>query len=159
MSGSAGQLYKQKIKPEVAVYLDEHYPGFFEKLLRFVEADEEENSAIGLNLNGGTASSGNPGADVLTIPAEGRIEILCAVISIRNCAGGASITIRAYTDVNGVEDEIYNQTFTKGTDPDGVLVVNGNFGANEPVRLEMHSDNGADTGVDVPYKAIWRRLE
>jgi hypothetical protein len=96
---------------------------------------------------------------VLTIPAEGRIEILCAVISIRNCASGASVTIRAYTDVDGVEDEIYNQTFTNGTDPDGVMVVNGNFGANEPVRLEMHSDNGADTNVDVPYKAIWRRLE
>jgi len=69
------------------------------------------------------------------------------------------INCAAYTDVDGAEEEIYSQTFTKGTDPDGVMVVNGNFGANEPVRLEMHSDNGADTGVDVPYKAIWRKLE
>ena len=45
------------------------------------------------------------------------------------------------------------------TDPDGIMVINGNFGANEPVRFEMHSNNAGDVNVDVPYKAIWRELE
>ena len=113
----------------------------------------------GLNLNGGVASSGKPGADVFTIPAGGRVEILAAIISMRNCTPGAQITIRAYTCVDGIEDEIYNQAFTQGSDPDGIMAVNGNYGANEPIRFEIHSDNAGDTLVDVPYKAIWRELQ
>jgi len=38
MNGSEGHLYKSKIKPEVAVYLDEHYPGFFEEMLRLAKS-------------------------------------------------------------------------------------------------------------------------
>lgn len=121
--------------------------------------DEIEGTAEGLNLNSGLASSGNPGADVFTIPATGRIEVLCAIISMRNATPGATVTIRAYTSVDGVEDEIYNEQFTTGADPDGIMAISGNFGANEPIRFEMHSNNAADTNVDAPYKAIWRRLE
>jgi len=121
--------------------------------------DEVEDTAAGLNLNGGVAGSGNPGADVYALTAAGRIEVLCAIISMRNATPGATITVRAYTSVDGAEDEIYNQQFTRGTDPDGVMVINGNFGANEPIRFEMHSSSAADTAVDVPYKAIWRVLE
>jgi len=121
--------------------------------------DEAEGTASGLDLNGGVATSGQPGADVFTIPATGRIEILVTIVSMRNCTAGATITIRAYTNVNGVEDLIYSQTFTQGTDPNGIQVINGNYGANEPVRFEMHSNNAADTNVDAPYKGIWRNLE
>lgn len=121
--------------------------------------DEAEGTASGLDLNGGVATSGQPGADIFTIPAIGRIEILVTIISMRNCTAGATITIRAYTNVDGVGDMIYSQTFTQGTDPSGIQVINGNYGANEPVRFEMHSNNAADTNVDVPYKTIWRNLE
>ena len=120
---------------------------------------EIEDTIRGLNLNSGTASSGQAGADVFAIPAAGRVEILSAIISMRYCTPGAVVTIRAYTYVDGVEDEIYNQAFTRGTDPDGIMIVNGNFGANEPVRFEMYSDNAGDNINDVPYKAIWRELE
>lgn len=130
-----------------------------EVLVQKWKGEEEEDTAQGLNLNGGTATSGNPGADVLTVPAEGRIEILCVIISMRYCTAGATITIRAYTFVSGGEDEIYDQSFVQGTDPNGIMVINGNFGANEPIRFEMFSNNGADTSVAVPYKAIWRKLE
>ena len=121
--------------------------------------DELEYTTTGLDLNGGVASCGDPGADVFTIPATGRIEVLCAIISMRNASAGAAVTVRAYTNVDGSEDLVYSQAFTQGTDPDGIMVVNGNFGANQPIRFEMHSDNAADTSVDVPYKAIWRELE
>lgn len=120
---------------------------------------EVEDTAEGLNLNGGVASSGGPGADVFTIPATGRIEILCAIIYMRNASAGAAVTVRAYTSMNGVEDLIYSQEFTQGIDPDGIMVIDGNFGTNQPIRFEMHSDNVLDTNVDVPYKAIWRLLE
>ena len=121
--------------------------------------DELEDTATGLDLNGGVASSGDLGADVFTIPATGRIEVLCAIISVRNASAGAAVTVRAYTNVDGGEDLVYSQAFTQGADPDGIMVINGNFGTNEPIRFEMHSDNAADTSVDVPYKAIWRELE
>ena len=118
-----------------------------------------EDTAGGLDLNGGTASSSQPGADVFTIPAAGRIEILAATVSMRNCTLGAVVTVRAYMYVDGVEDKIYHQTFTKGTDPDGIMAISGNYGANKPIRFEMHSDNAGDTAIDVPYKAMWRELE
>ena len=121
--------------------------------------DEIEDTIRGLNLNGGVASSGKPGADVFIIPAGGRIEILATVISMRNCTPGATVTIRAYTCVDGIEDEIYSQAFTRGSDPDGIMAVNGNYGTNQPVRFEMHSGSAGDTLVDVPFKAIWRHLQ
>ena len=121
--------------------------------------DGVEDTATGLDLNGGIASSGDPGADIFTIPAAGRIEILCAIISMRNVTALATVTVRAYTSVNGMQDLVYSQDFTQGADPEGIMVINGNFGANEPIRFEMYSDNVLDTNVDVPYKAIWRLLE
>ena len=127
---------------------------------------EVEAVASGLNLNAaGGGTSGPGGADVFTIPATGRIEILCAIIDMVNCTNTAGITIRGFTDINGVNRMIYQQPFTRttppvaGSDPDGIMVINGNFGANEPIRFEMYSDNGGDNNVDVPYKAIWRILE
>ena len=125
---------------------------------------EVDTFASGLNLNAGVATSGKAGADVFTIPAAGRIEILCAIVSMRNATIGANITVRAYTNVNGVEDEIFNSAasgiaLVQGTNPDGFMVINGNYGANEPIRFEMYSDNVADINVDVPYKAIWRPME
>ncbi|MFC1874642.1 hypothetical protein ACFLY3_00585 [Chloroflexota bacterium] len=141
----AGRFYQEAVKEK-------------KTLDKWVGA-EAEGTIWGLNLNGGVASSGKPGTDVFTVPAGGRIEILSAIISMRNCTPGAQVTIRAYTYVDGVEDEIYNQTFTQGSDPDGIMAISGNFGASDPVRFEMHSDNAGDTLVDVPYKAIWRELE
>lgn len=141
----AGRFYQEAVKEK--------------KTLDKWAGAEVEDTARGLNLNGGTASSGKPGADVFIIPAAGRIEILAAIISMRNCSPGATVTIRAYTYIDGIEDEIYSQAFTQGVDPNGIMAVNGNYGANEPVRFEMHSDNAGDTSVDVPYKAIWRELE
>ena len=127
---------------------------------------EVEASTGALNLNaaaGGTSGLG--GADVFTIPAAGRIEILSAIIDMVNCTNTATITVRAFTDIDGAEAMIYQQSFTRtappvvGSDPDGIQVISGNYGTNEPIRFEMYSNNAGDNAVIVPYKATWRVMQ
>lgn len=134
--------------------------------LRVIEAQtdkwpgvEAEAQAAALNLNAGLATSGLVGADVYTIAVTGRVEVMCAIVSMRNCTPAAVVTVRMYTLVNGVDEQIYSQNFTQGTDPAGIAVINGHFGINANVRFEMQSNNAGDVAVNVPYKMIWRLLE
>lgn len=120
---------------------------------------EAEGTVAGLNLNGGVATSGLAGADVYTIVVAGRAEVMCGLVSMRNCTPAAIITVRMYTLVDGVDEQIYTQNFTQGVDPNGITPINGHFGINQNLRFEMYSNNAADVAVNVPYKMIWRLLE
>lgn len=109
-------------------------------------------NAVAANWNSGVATSGNAGADLVTIgAADVRYKLHSLLINISALTAAATITIRLYMLVNGTEREVYSQTFTVGTDPDGVWVVNGTLGIHEALRVEVHSNNGLDDGAAVDY--------
>jgi hypothetical protein len=102
--------------------------------------------------NTGVATSGNVGADLVTIGAAAtRYKVHSLIVSMRNLTAGATVTVRMYQLVNGVEDEVYNQAFTQGVDPDGIWVINAPVGIHEALRVEVHSSAAADDGAIVPY--------
>lgn len=68
-----------------------------------------------------------------------------------DAAGGSAITIRMYMEVNGAERKVYEQTFTQGTDPDGLWIVNGTLGIHEVLRVTAQSDKGPDDGEAIDY--------
>jgi len=114
------------------------------------------------NLYSGTATSGETGADILTLDENDVNTIQAILIDISNATNGATITIRGYYDFRRQNPtspanwkKFYEQTFTVGTDPDIVPVVDGIFKLTYGVRIEMQSDNPNDTGVDVPYEIIF----
>jgi len=110
--------------------------------------------------NTGTATSGDSGGDLVTIgsPAEST-KIYGLTITIGDFAPGAGITIRMYELVNGTEQQFYSQTFTVGTDPDAIPVIDGPFVTNDVIRVELYSDNPLDDDISVDYEYTIGRMQ
>jgi len=110
------------------------------------------SNSVVANWNSGVATSGNPGADLVSIGAnDTKNKLHSLLLNISSLTGGATVRVRLFMEVNSVESQVYNQTFIKGTDPDGLWIVNGTVGIHEVLRAELHSDNPADDGKAVDY--------
>jgi hypothetical protein len=104
------------------------------------------------NWQSGTATSGETGADVVTFGAnDTRKKLHSVLLSIHNFALGGKVTVKLFMQVNGVERKVYEEQFNKGTDPDGLWVVNGTVGIHEVLRVEVQSNRVADNGVALDY--------
>ena len=123
---------------------------------------EGEDTVATLNANGGTATSGDTGADVITISTTTRKKIHLLGIDISGLTAGAKATIRLYTKVFNADaslTEFYEQDFTVDTDPDLVPVIDGSMGIRNDLRVEIQSDNASDTSVSVKYCYILEDME
>lgn len=104
------------------------------------------------NWQSGTGTSGETGADLITIGAsDTKYKLHSLVINISALTAGATVAIKLFMKVNDAERKVYHQTFTRGTDPDGLWIVNGTVGLHEALRVELQSDNAADNGRAVDY--------
>lgn len=107
--------------------------------------------------NGGTATSGEVGADLVTLGANNtKNKVLSLLMSLQNLTHGATITARMYMQINGTERQISfggssTLTFIAGTDPDGQPLIDGVWGIHEALRIELYSDTAADDGKSVDY--------
>ena len=111
-----------------------------------------ESDSVTANWNSGLASSGNAGADLVSVGAsDTRYKLHSLLVNIANMTPGSVITVRMYTQVNGAEQEVYNQSFTRGTDPNGLWIVNGTVGIHEVLRVEVYSNQASDDGIAVDY--------
>jgi len=110
------------------------------------------NGNLAANWNSGVATSGNPGADLVTLGADNvKNKVNSLLVDISGLTVGATITVRLFQLVNGVEREVYSETFVRGTDPDGLWIINGTVGIHEALRVEVHSNNAADDMAIVGY--------
>jgi len=104
------------------------------------------------NWQSGTATSGETGANVVTIGVnDTKKKLHSLLLSIHNFALGGRVTIKLFMQVNGMERKVYQEDFNKGTDPDGCWVVNGTVGIHEALRVEVQSNRVADNGVALHY--------
>jgi len=104
------------------------------------------------NWNSGTATSGETGADVVTIGAnDTKYKLHSLVLNISNMVAGGKVTVKLFMQVNGVERKVYQEQFNKGTDPDGLWIVNGTVGIHEALRVEAESNKAADDGLSIDY--------
>jgi ABC-type transporter Mla subunit MlaD len=104
------------------------------------------------NWQSGTATSGETGADVITIGAnDTKKKLHSLLLSIHNFTSGGKVTVKLFMQVNGTERKVYQEDFNKGNDPDGLWVVNGVVGIHEALRVEMQSNRAADNGVALDY--------
>ncbi|MFA5377989.1 MAG: hypothetical protein WC455_19720 [Dehalococcoidia bacterium] len=92
--------------------------------------------------------------DIVTIGAALlRIKIHNLTIGIAALAG--NITLRLYTDVNGVQRRIFPipaaTTFSVAGDAPAIPLINGTFGFRNAVRVTAQSDNILDNGALIEY--------
>lgn len=107
------------------------------------------------NWNSGVATSGEAGGDLGLISAPCSIQN--CIVSMRDLTPGANITIRMYTEVDGVEDEFYHQTFVQGTDPDAIPIIDGVLGIYNDIRIEAYSDQAGDDGLHLHCDYVTER--
>ena len=112
-------------------------------------------SATVANWQSGTGTSGETGADLVSIGTNDiKNRITSLVVSINNLTAGAIVNVRMYSQVNGTERKIYDQPFVRGTSPDGLWIVNGSLNIHEVLRVEVQSDTVADNGKSISYDYI-----
>jgi hypothetical protein len=110
------------------------------------------SGSVTASWQSGTGTSGDDGADLVTIGAiNTKYKLHSLVVNISTMTAGTVIVLRLFMKVNGTERKVYQQSFTKGTDPDGLWIVNGTVGIHDILRLELQSDNAADNGKTIDY--------
>ena len=114
-----------------------------------------ESSVTG-NWQSGTATSGETGADLVNIGTAGdRKKLHSLVVNIGSLTVGATITVKLFMLVNGVETKVYppvGTTWVVGTDPNGVWLVNGSLEIDGVLRCEVESNNAGDNTLAISYK-------
>lgn len=113
-------------------------------------------STVNANWQSGVATSGEAGADLVSIgTAATRNKLNSLQVDISALTVGATITIRLYENINGVEKKVYpppGTTWVVGTDPNGIWVVDGPVEITGVLRVEVQSDNVGDNPGDIAYK-------
>jgi len=124
----------------------------FVSTITFPKLEPTSGSEIA-NWKSGAATSGLAGADLVTIGANDITNILhTLIVAINALEAAANINVRLYAQVNGTERRIDpGETYIKGTDPDGLTVVNSPLAIHEAVRVEVYSDNILDDGKAIAY--------
>ena len=108
------------------------------------------------NWQSGVATSLEAGADLVNIGAAGdRKKLHSLVVNIGSLTPTATITIKLFMSVNGVDTKVYppvGTTWIVGTDPDGIWVVTGTLEITGVLRVEVESNNAGDNGLAISYK-------
>jgi len=91
--------------------------------------------------------------DVATIGSVGIVQKVHSLLLDINALAG-NITVRLYTNINGVERQSYSQIFSVAVDGPGLWIVNGTLAINGTVRVTAQSDNAADNGLAIGWEYI-----
>ena len=117
-----------------------------------LSGEDPVSGSVTANWNSGTATSGETGADVVTIGAnDSKKRLHSLLLNISAFQSGAKVTVRLFMQVNGTERKVYEQEFKQGDDPDGIWIANGTVGIHEGLRVEAESDKAADDGAAMDY--------
>ena len=110
------------------------------------------SGSVNGNWNSGTATSGETGANVVTIGAnDTKKKLHSLLINVSALQAGGKVTVKLFTQVNGTERKVYEEEFSKGSDPDGLWIVNGTVGIHEALRVEAETNKAADDGAAIEY--------
>jgi len=160
-SGSYGLAALKALIDAVEAKLDDGNSGL-DALKALIDAVEAKLNKLGGetpltgsvtgNWYSGTATSGEAGANLVTIGAnDTRKKLHSLLVSIGSVGAGAKITIRLYMQINGIERKVYQEEFTQGVDPNGLWIVNGSVGIHEVLRVEAMSSKAGDNGAAIEY--------
>lgn len=115
------------------------------------------SDSVTANWNTATGTSGEAGEDLVTIGAnDTKYKLHSLLLDVSALTDGASIHVKLFMQVNGVEKKVYDQTFTVPTgttppDTDGLWIVNGTVGIHEALRVEVYSDTNESVAIAYDY--------
>ncbi len=90
-------------------------------------------------------------AEVVLIGAPDTVhKVHSLILDITGLMG--TITIRLYTEVDGVERQVYSETFTAAADGPGLWIINGSLAIYGFLWATLESDNAADNAQPVGWQ-------
>ncbi len=120
--------------------------------LGLLRGEAPVSGSVTANWQSGIGASGETGSDLAAIGAGNiKYKLHSLLVNISALTVGAIIIVKLFIKVNGTERKVYHQSFTRGTDPDGLWIVNGTVGIHDVLRVEIESNNAADNGKAVDY--------
>jgi hypothetical protein len=90
---------------------------------------------------------------ITTIGTAGAINLVHSLFLDINALAG-SITIRLYTNINGVQRQCYSQTFTVAADGPGLWIINGLLAIYGTLLITAQSNAVADNGQAIGWEYI-----
>lgn len=125
-------------------------------LVEDISADPSGNKGTTTaNWYAGAGISGETGGDVLTMGNDSTYNKVQGLwLNIQNLTNGATVTVRLYHSINGVEKKVHQQSFIRGTDPDGLWIISGALEISGTLRCELQSDNSADTAKSIGWEWV-----
>ena len=103
----------------------------------------------------GMGTSGETGGDAVAIGTAGTYKKVQALwLNIENLANGATVTVRLYHPINGVEKKVYQQSFARGVDPNGLWIISGTLAVSGILRCEIQSDNSGDIAKSIAWEWV-----
>lgn len=104
------------------------------------------------NWNTATGASGEAGEDLVTIGANDTFyELGSLLLNVSACTDTAVLTVKMFTQINGVEAKVYSQSFVVNTDPDGLWIVQGKLFIHEALRVEVYSATNESVAIAYDY--------
>jgi len=91
--------------------------------------------------------------DILTIGTAGVLQKVHSLHLDINALIG-NVTIRLYTNINGVERRCYSEAFSVAADDPGLWIVNGTLAIFGTLRVTAESNNAADNGQAIGWENI-----
>ena len=139
----------------IRTIVEEEVAGILAQTNKLAGEVPSESSVTAL-WQSGTATSGEDGADLVSIGTVGdRKKLNVLEVDISQLTVGATITIKLFDMVNGVERKIYPPDGTEwvvGTDMDAPAIIDGPIEITGVLRVECQSNNIGDNGEAIAYK-------
>ncbi|MDD5537784.1 MAG: hypothetical protein PHF12_02320 [Candidatus Omnitrophica bacterium] len=105
------------------------------------------------NWYAGMGTSGETGGDVITIGNSNTYKKVQGLwLNIENLVTGAVVTVRLYHLINDIETKVHQQSFIRGTDPNGLWMVSGAMAISGVLRCELQSDKPGDISKSIAWE-------
>jgi hypothetical protein len=92
-------------------------------------------------------------APIATIGSIGAFNFIHSLLLDINALAG-NITVRLYTNINGVQRQSYAQIFSVAVDGPGLWIINGILAINGTLLVTAQSNNAADNGQAIGWQYI-----
>ncbi len=136
----------------LATYVDTEVSSIKTQTDKLAGATPTVGASDSINWNTSTGTSTEAGEDLISIGAnDTKNKVHSLIIWIGNMTAASAVTVRMYTQVNGTERKIYSETFTKGTDPDGLWIITGTLAIHEVLRVEVYSSTNEAVVLNYDY--------
>jgi len=105
-------------------------------------------SSVSKNWNTAVDSPDGTGGLLVNLgTAATRKKLHSLLLDVSALTDGAIIHVKLFIKINGVQQKVYDETFTIAIDPDGLWIVNGTVGIHDVLSVAVYSDNSEDVAI------------